>query len=204
MSEDDLTLNITTPVGQKLRATYDEDAKAYVLHIKADGDEGIFVTEDIAHEEIHEGHHYAYVNAQDVGGSSTISFLMVVPDTVYVPHFLFSLQGESEFDLQIFEGATPQANGTLVTNPGIFNRNRNKPDNNGMKIYSSPTLGAGSKGTLLERFHTGSGRQIGGEARGNSEIVLRRNTKYWADLANLSATANFLSWVVDWYERETG
>lgn len=196
-----IRLNNTTPVGQVLRADYDEDAKEYTLVIKGNESEGILVVQDLAHHEIHEGNHYAYINAQDIAGSTTISFVIVVPDTPYVPHMEFFLNGESEYSLEIYEDATPDDEGTLVATPGIFNRNRNKPDNNSTKIYSGPTLGAGSKGTLLSRIHVGSGNNVGGETRGDNEIILRSNTKYWVDITNISATANYISWVVDWYER---
>lgn len=195
-------LNGTTPVGQVLKAEFDEDEKTWTLVVKGNHeDEGLFITQDLAHVMIHEGKHYAYINAQDIGGSTTVSFVIIVPDTPYVPHMEFFVNGESEYNLDIYEAATPQANGTLVTNPGIINRNRNEPDNNGMEIYSSPTLGAGSKGTLIERYHAGSGRNTGGNSRGDNEIILRSNTKYWIDLINSVATANFISWIVDWYER---
>lgn len=203
MSKDDLALNITTPVGLKLRAAYDEDANAFVLRVQGNSDEGVFITETEAHKELHDGNHYAYINAQDVSGSTTISFVIVTPDTPYVPNFEFFVEGESEFGFDFYEDATPDDDGTPVSSPGIINRNRNKPDNNGMNIYSSPTLGGGSKGTIIERYHTGSGKQVGGDSRSSHEVVLKRNTKYWVDVINVSATENFISWIVDWYEKET-
>lgn len=198
-----IKLNETTPVGQVLKAHYDKETKSWSLIVRGgEGDEGLLPVIDLAHMEIHEGNHYCYVSAQDVGGSTTISFVIVVPDTPYVPNLEFFVSGELEYGLDIYEGASPQADGTAVTSPAIVNRNRNMPDVNGMKIYSGPTLGTGSKGTLIQRFHAGSGRLQGGDTRGDNELVLRRNTKYWIDLINATANNNWISWIADWYERE--
>lgn len=195
-------LNETTPVGQVLKANKNSDGTWTLVTRGEHDDEGAEIVIDLAHESVHTGTHYFYDSAQDLTNGQTVSFVLVVPDTVYVPHFELYVDGEAEYGVNVYEGATPGANGTLVTNPGIYNRNRNFPDTNGVKIYSTPTLAPGSKGALLASHHTGRGIQSGGEDRPSREIVLRRNTKYWIDFINATANNNYIDWLMDWYERE--
>ena len=155
---------------------------------------------DYIHHEIHDGSFFEYINAQDLTNGQTISFVVVTSDTTKWAHFGFTVEAELEFDLQMFEGATPANNGTLVSNPAVVNANRNISDVHTTLIYGGPTLGGGSKGTLIRRFHGGSGKKVGGVAGTSEEIVLKQNTKYWFDLTNISTSNNFISWVVGWYE----
>lgn len=163
---------------------------------------GAIVTMDYAHHEVHEQRHFIYSNAQDIGISTTINFTIVTPDTTRISNFGFMINGEVEWDLQLFEGATGLTSvGTPVSNPPVINNDRNSVITNGMVINATPTLGGGSKGTLIWRSHAGSGRSIGGAAGTGEELRLKRNTIYWIDLANISnSSANFIDWIVEWYE----
>lgn len=166
---------------------------------------GALTTITFAHHELHEGHHFQYANAQDLTNAQTISFTLVTPDTTRYANFGFELNGESEYDMQLFEGAAGLTSvGTPVTNPAVINNDRNSATTNTMVINSGPTLGAGSKGTLIKRIHIGSGRGVGGVSGTDQEIILKRNTIYWVDITNATATNNFLSWIVSWYEHQAG
>jgi len=158
------------------------------------------VTIDYIHHETHEGSHYSYINAQDLTNAQTVSFVVSTPDTDKFAHFGFTLSAEAEFDLQMFEGASPGTIGTIVSAPAKINNNRNSAGTATTLIYHTPTLGEGSKGTLIARWHGGAGKTVGGVAGTDSEIVLKRNTKYWFDVKNETTSNNFFSWVVGWYE----
>lgn len=153
-----------------------------------------------AHHKVHGGDHFIYANAQDLTNGQTISFTLVTPATTMWSHFGFELDGESEYDLQIYEGATPQSVGTPVANPAVINNNRNSATANTLVINSSPTLGGGAKGSLIYRIHRGSGRGTGGESGTGQELILKQDEMYWIDLTNATANNNFISWVVSWYE----
>lgn len=156
---------------------------------------------DYVHHEIHDGSYFEYINAVDLAGAATVSFVVVTPDTTKYAHFGFRIESELECDLQMFEGATGITNGSLVSAPAVIAANRNMSDVHTTLIYTGPTLGGGSKGTLIARWHTGSGKVTGGSAGRDTEIILKRNTKYWFDLTNVAdPQTNFISWTVGWYE----
>jgi len=159
---------------------------------------GANVFVDFAHHELHEGDHFSYISAQDLTNAQVVSFLITTPNTTKWGHFSFDVSAEGEFDLKMYEGATPDADGSAVSAPAVINRNRNSVTAATLTI-TSPTLGAGSRGTLIAVYHSG-GRQIGGTSGTGSEIILKQNTKYWFDLTNATALNNYVSWVVDWYE----
>lgn len=167
---------------------------------------GALVTIDFSHHEVHEERHFIYSNSQDIPASTTVSFTIVTPNTNRKTHFGFTVNGEVEWDLQLFEGATGLTSvGTPVTNPAVINNCRDSIIANGTIINSSPTLGVGSKGTLIWRSHAGSGRSIGGTAGSGEELKLRTNTIYWIDLTNVSNSAsNFIDWIVEFYEHIGG
>lgn len=172
------------------------------IYLLIDEITGALVTIDYAHHEVHEQRHFIYSNAQDIPTNSTISFTVVTPNTNRITHFGFSINGEIEWDLQLFESATGLTSvGTPVSNPAVINNCRYSTILPGTVINASPTLGAGSKGTLIWRSHAGSGRSIGGMAGSGEELKLKPNTIYWIDLQNVSnSAANFIDWLVEWYE----
>lgn len=162
---------------------------------------GALIEIDFAHHELHEGDHFSYTNAEDIGNSATVSFTLTTPNTTKWSHLGFNVSAEAEFDLQIFEGATGlTSSGTVVSNPAVINDNRNSTNANTMIIRSGPTLGGGSKGTLIKRFHGGSGKLTGGTAGTGEELILKQNTIYWIDLLNSTTSNNFIGWIVEWYE----
>ena len=174
------------------------DGKA--IGINNDSTTGAMSTVDYAHHEVHSGSYFEYVNAQELTNAQTVSFVVVTPNTTKWAHFGFEIEGEAEFDLQMFEGATPSAVGTVVSAPAVINANRNVSDVHTTLIYHTPTLGGGSKGTLIRRFHSGSGKAAGGKAGTPNEIILKQNTKYWFDLTNATSSDNWISWYIAWYE----
>lgn len=172
-----------------------------ILSNAVDGVTTAIKTIDYVHHEAHSGSYFEYVNSIDLAGSATISFVIVTPDTTKYAHFGFSVDAELEFDLQVFEGASPEANGSIASNPAVINANRNVSDVHTTLLYTGPTLGAGSKGTLIRHWHGGSGKDIGGKAGSSQELILKRNTKYWIDLTNIATpAANFISIFAGWYE----
>jgi hypothetical protein len=160
---------------------------------------------DFAHHEVHEGEHFSYTNAQDLGNGATISFTLTTPNSAIWSHLGLEINGEAEYEVQLFEGATGlTSSGTIVTNPAVINSNRNSANTNTLIVRGTPTLGAGSKGTLIRNFHAGSGKSSGGIAGTGQENILKQNTIYWLDLINFTTSNNYLSWIIEWYEHISG
>ena len=153
-----------------------------------------------AHHEIHSGTHFVYADAKDIANAATESFTLTVADSKAWPHLTFNVNGQAELGIDIYEGATPDTPGTVVSGPAVINRNRNSGNANTMIIKDGPAIGAGSKGTLILRTHAGSGKAGQGDVRGQAELVLKQNTMYWIDVINATTSDNFISWVADWYE----
>ena len=154
---------------------------------------------DYDHHEIHSGDSYEYTNALDFTSGETKPFLFTIPNTAKWIHFFFDIVGELEYNIDFYEGATPDTVGSPVSAPAIINKDRNSSNTPGMTI-TIPTLGGGSKGTLIRRHHAGSGKKAGGDLRGVNEVILKRNTQYWTDIKNETNSNNFISWTLTWYE----
>lgn len=158
---------------------------------------------EYAHHEVHAGSSFEHTDAEDFTTGETKSFLLITPDTKKWAHFYFDAVGELEYNIDFYEDATPDNDGGLVQDPPVINRNRNQSANTcTMCIYSNPTVGGGSKGSLIRQHHAGSGKKSGGDSRSAGEIILKQNTKYWVDITNSTTSNNYIGWSVIWYEHE--
>ena len=180
--------------------TYSVMVSSDVLSSAVDGTTTALKMIDYAHHEAHAGSHFTYISTQELTNAQVVSFVVVTPNTTKWAHFGFLLTGAAEFSLDVYEAATPAANGTLVSAPAVINNNRNSGTVHTTHIYHTPTLGGGSKGTIIKKWHGGAGRKVGGQAGTAQEIILKQNTKYWFDITNMTANNNFVDWIVEWYE----
>ena len=82
----------------------------------------------------------------------------------------------------------------------MFNRNRNFSDSPTTRLYETPTYSA--SGVRIDRatYGTRDKKSIGGGDRGNSEIVLKRNTMYLFTILELNVAATVINITFDWYE----
>jgi hypothetical protein len=174
-------------------------ANGFYRNISLDNATGALPTMFYGHHELHEGNYFSYTSALDLTNAQTISYLLTTPNTTKWSHFGFELNGQAEFDVKIYEGATPDVVGSAVSNPAVINNNRNSDTVNTLTI-TSPTLGAGARGTLIMNIHAGSGKAGTGSAGSGEEKILKQNTKYWIDLKNETTSNNYISWVIGWYE----
>ena len=180
--------------------TYSVMVSSDVLSSAVDGTTTALKTIDYAHHEAHDGSHFTYISTLELTNAQVVSFVVVTPNTTKWAHFGFLLTGAAELSLDVYEAATPAANGTLVSAPAVINNNRNSGTVHTTHIYHTPTLGGGSKGTIIKKWHGGAGRKVGGQAGTAQEIILKQNTKYWFDITNMTANNNFVDWIVEWYE----
>lgn len=172
-------------------------------YIKADNSTQALMTIDYAHHEIHAGSHFK-AGYQDVSMATgdTISLVVVTPNSTKYAHWTLTAQSTGEVNIQVFEGATPSDSGTAVT---VWNRNRNSSTANTTLVGHTPTIGhpiATTRGTkMVEKWigSTGFKEAIGGEQRGDSEFILKANTKY---LILCIAVSNGIKGSIgcDWYE----
>lgn len=153
---------------------------------------------DYAHHEIHSGNHYK-AGFMDVAMSSndTVELLFVTPNTAQWAHWTLVGQSTGAVKIEVFEGTIASVNGTVVTS---FNRNRNSSNTSSSIVYHTPTVT--NDGTKMVTKYLGSEgfkEDTGGEGRGDSEFLLKQNTKY---LVRLTALSTGIVGAIggDWYE----
>lgn len=155
---------------------------------------------DYAHHEIHAGSHYKAgygVINQSLVTDDTVTLLFVTPNTTTWAHWELTAQATGFCRIDVYTGTTTSADGTAVT---IWNRNQNSTNTPGVVVKHTPTVT--SDGTkMVTKFIGGTGfkADVGGEARGDSEFILKQNTKY---LIRATALDDNISIQVggDWYE----
>ena len=169
--------------------------------IRIDASTNSLQTIDYAHHEIHSGSHYKAgfgSITQILDTDDTIELLFVTPDTTEYGHWTLTAQATAFAKIELFEDATATG-GTAVTR---WNRNRNSDNESSILAYHTPSVTVdGTKFSTKFIGGTGFKSDIGGETRGSSEIILKRNTKY---LIRGTALADDMSIQIggDWYEHE--
>lgn len=146
-------------------------------------------TIDHAHHEIHEGDYwFADDISTSLNSGGVYEWLLVTPNEDNFLHSLPQLVGTGEFETQSYEGVTTTTNGTEIA---LINRNRQIGGTTTFKFYKAPT-GADITGAILVRsVRVGSGKAIG-DARSESELILKKNTKYLIRVTS-RASAVFVS-----------
>jgi len=167
--------------------------------IKTDRMTNAVITIDYSHHEIHGGSHFkAGFQDSAMNTSETIEIMFVTPDTTKHAHWSLTAQSSGAATVEVYEGGTATG-GTAVT---IWNRNRNSDNTAGVTVFHTPSITAdGTK--MATKWIGGSGfrTDVSGEHRGDSEFILKQNTKY---IVRATANADGIEVAIggDWYEHE--
>ena len=136
---------------------------------------GAVHTIDHSHHEIHEGD---YFFADDISTSiaqnGVYEWLLVTPNEDNYLHSLPQVIATGEFELQSFEGVTVTTNGTEIP---LLNRSRPSTKTTNFKFYKNPTGANITGSTTVRSIRSGAGKSVG-ESRSESELILKKNTKY--------------------------
>ncbi len=155
------------------------------------------MTIDNAHHEIHSGSHYFFQGKHEIASAGVIVYLITTPDTDKYAHFVYTADGSAITQIDLYEGADR----TGTTAQTIFNSDRNSANVSGLVIHLGISSGT-TDGTLIKTYKGGSASalsRVGPTTRGESELILKRNTKYL--LRFTSGTNNNLCNVkFEWYE----
>jgi len=166
--------------------------------LKFDALTGVPMFMDYAHHEVHAGTHYFYDDTHLLTKNTGIVHLIKTPDTNRSAHFLMAVGATGGQTLvEVFEGPTVSNVGTPEP---VFNRNRNFPDNNTTLLYETPTYSASGVRIGRATYGTRDKKSAGGGDRGESEIVLKRNTLYLITILELNVAATVINITFDWYE----
>lgn len=151
-------------------------------------------TVEYEHKEIHSGTHFFIANYGTVASSATVDFAITTPNTTRWGHMTFSIEGQGELSMHIYEDSDYDSDGTAVI---PVNNNRNSTNTSVLTIQTDPTVN--SDGNQKFAKYSGGNRIIGLISR-ERELVLKQNTKYIFRITNQSAQNNIISWDADWYE----
>jgi hypothetical protein len=160
---------------------------------------GAPVVVDVAHHELHCGDSICLTHTVDLTNGAVRDILITVPNPAITAkryHFYIEVTTESETDVKLYESTTTSNNGTTIA---AFNRNRQDPVVAENEVVFTHTPTVTGVGTLIEEFHFGSGRGVGGENRGNNEWVFKNNTKYLLRVTNATTTNNYIAVKIDYY-----
>lgn len=175
-----------------------EDANGDVLPSDVgfvDRGSGALTVLDFSHHKIHKGDHYTASERVTLGAAATREYLITTADSSKVPHFLYAVSSGLSVTIDLFEETT-KTGGTAVPS---LNNNRRSGNTAETTVTHSPG-GAGDGTQILydSAGGTGGGRS-GGEARGENEYLLKRNTKYLLRITSGDAN-NVISIRLHWYE----
>lgn len=120
------------------------------------------------------------------------------PNSMDEVHLLLDFSGAKETKVALYEGTTKTHVALNALTP--TNKNRNSSAASTATVCHTPA-GSGD-GTLLFSETFGAGKKIGGQAREDSELILKRNTAYLLRLTS-NAASNTVNAVLDWYEVRT-
>ena len=157
---------------------------------------------DYAHHTIHEGKHFTIHNVFELGSLATMNFTFETKDK-YV-HAVYSVEsGSAGFTMSIYEGATANPDGTLLTS---INSHRISQNTSDVVARLNPTGTDITGATLLKTTRKGApgnpSQRTPGETDRINEYILKTNTKYLMRITNLASAANFIDYLFDWYEEE--
>ena len=151
---------------------------------------------DYAHAELHTGTHYMVRDFVSLAKNGSKNFLFVSPDTLKWDHTTIGFEAiSSKVTVHLYEEPTVTTIGTPLNKR---NRNRNYSNGSTLLIYEDTVVSA--NGTQLAAYVIGSGKNAGGGARDNEEIILRQNTQYLVTIQEANVVATEVNYTFDWYE----
>lgn len=158
---------------------------------------GALVQVDYPHSELHGGDHF-YISGYSgtLNNGDKYELVITTPNTTKWAHVIYEFQSILGMTYELYEGAVASSSATHT----IFNNNRNSSVTSGLTAGFNSTVT--SDGTMIRQRKFGSSSasaRVGGEVRGDSEIILKQNTTYLLRCTS-NANANYVSGVMSWYE----
>ena len=165
---------------------------------------------DIAHSEVHAGHHFEVHIESGIVAVASISCAFRVPPGIKRTHVVVDWKSEDRAHIALIEGATWDTNsGTVLT---IYNNNRNSAITSQLEEDKTATPAWTSNGVLRDptnitggtALHTDYGyiaKQAGGTTGlPRHEWVLKNNKTYVITITNDAGGNKYLGMVLHWYE----
>jgi hypothetical protein len=168
---------------------------------KSSGDLSVITQE---HHEIHDGNHFNVRGFTTLPTSgNTICFGVLTPTGSKWTHFLFDVEGTTQTEVRIWEGAT-LSGGTAVI---AFNNNRNSTNVSNLTIRANPVISglSATSGLLLASHSKGlegttpsKASQVAQTGR-EDEWIFKSGTSYLTEIKSVGA-GNIVDYAATWYE----
>lgn len=148
------------------------------------------------HHEIHEGDAFVITDVQQIN-TTTVKWVIQTADSDEFCNLIFKIRSEGEITFILSEGS--DRTGTNLLTP--VNRNRNSSKQAKTRFWRAYSAGS-TDGNTIYQLRIGSTTNpavfIGGEARGDNEFILKRNTQY---ILSIQTFANvYVNLEIDIYE----
>lgn len=154
-------------------------------------------TIDLPHSKIHEGEHFNYREFHEIQTLGVLEHLVITPNTTERIHMVISVgTTASNLTVELFEGATVSANGTLEN---TRNRNRNFSDTPSALIYEGPTVTTTGDAILRQVVGSDEGK-TSALSRDNEELVFKQNTIYLLRITERDTSETVANLDFDFYQ----
>ena len=168
--------------------------------LESDGKTRYLVGIDAGHHKIHEGDHFLASRRVVKGDTEVEEILIDTPNTNEEAHMTIIIKASAAADVDVFRfsGKDYVGANALLT----INRNQNSDETPTTKTCHTP--GGSGPGEQIFEAYVGANEgpvKIGGEVRGDSEIILKLATKYLIRITS-GAAGNRITTLLDWYEHE--
>lgn len=153
---------------------------------------------DTVHDHLHDGQVFFWGISANVNNGATKIYRFTTPNTLIRCHFTINAYSPGNCTWTFYEGPTINAAGTPRT---PTNADRNSLLAATMALFEDATLLA--NGTQLWSGTTATANpllNLGGQGRGDNEVILKQNTEYALTLLNSNGGAVVITPNPRWYE----
>jgi len=195
----DRTTNLDGLAGLLVNAmNFGRISDTVVKNFRLDASTEALMTVSYAHHETHAGSHFYYKDSYSIAKNGIVEHLVITPNTTKWAHMIFGIDAAGgQVDVEIFEGATVSANGTLET---VVNRNRNSLSVSTTMAYHAPTVTTDGVRLSKQTLGINDKKSAGGGTRDSDEIMLKQNTIYLIRTTEQNVNPSEINVNFDWYE----
>jgi hypothetical protein len=143
---------------------------------------------DHAHQKLHDGNHYfVWYDSTLSGANDSVKLALTTPAVMSGEvHLFFEADATAKTYLAVREGVTVTSGDTLT----VFNSYRNSSNTSGVVVQKAVVITQANSGTQIKQatLNASGVGKAGGEARSDSEIILKPSTSYEFVLAATAAS----------------
>lgn len=164
-----------------------------------DAETGAMMSITYEHHEIHSGSHFYNCGYSTLASGDSLDFQVTTPNTSEWAHMTFQFEGTQQTIIEVFEGASVDADGTPVT---AYNNDRNSAHTTSFTLLQEGGT-VNTVGTLIYSQSVGVAGNANKAQQGFSdrqkELILKQNTTY-RFVVTSGGSGNLVAYCGEWYE----